>query len=149
MARSPESKRLGEWFNSGAEERLGHLADAEKRLTTAVKRAVSTPTPDSRDASTAAADEVLAAAKEALEWLEIHTSADWEVDHQFRLVMSAYRQAAEILIGMGEDPSLMTEAEGKKAAAAIAVAQRANYDLAVAFAGIVNPGGPLPDPFTL
>jgi hypothetical protein len=129
---------LAAWFRSGFEDQMNVLASVEERTTAAVQRCVDDPTPDARTAATAAADEFLVAARSAPSWLRDHPATEPEVNGPFARCFDAYFEAAEILVGMGEQLSRMTPEEGGRAADAVARARRANYDGTNAFARLVQ-----------
>jgi hypothetical protein len=131
------NRPLADWFRSGFQDHQERLAEAEGRTTAATLRCVTTPTLESRTVATAAADEFVMAARDAAAWLKDHPAPEEAVNGPFTVSFAAYLEAAQMLVGMGEDLSKMTEDQGSRAAAAVARARAANYDAAYAFQRLV------------
>src|SRR5580658_7437996 len=94
------NRELASWFRGGVEQRMQPLADAEERLTAETRQIVLDPTPGKLAATTVAAQELLAATDDGLNWLRLHPCAVSHVGASLQTAFDQFHLAAETLINM-------------------------------------------------
>ncbi len=116
---------------------MKRLSSAEEQLSAATVRLVEELTAENLAVVTVAANDVLITASQGIEWLNANPAPNNVVAHQMNRAFVEFRDAAQILIDMGSDPSLMMPIQGNRAASAIASARAALYDATVAYVAVV------------